>query len=154
MDLSIVIPLFDEADSLRELQAAIDRAVAPLGLLHEVIWVDDGSADGSLEVLRALHAADPTHVRVLSFRRNQGKSAGLAAGFEAAGGDCVITMDADLQDDPAEIPALLTALGQGADLVCGWKQKRHDPWTKRLPSKLFNFVTARTSGVHLHDFNT
>jgi glycosyltransferase involved in cell wall biosynthesis len=146
--------LLDEADSLPELQSAIDRSLAPLGLRYEVVWVDDGSTDRSLEVLRALHAADPEHVRVLSFRRNQGKSAALAAGFDVARGAAVITMDADLQDDPAEIPALLAALGNGSDLVCGWKKQRHDPWTKRLPSKLFNFVTGRASGVRLHDFNT
>ena len=104
--------------------------------------------------MRELHAADPAHVRGRSFRRNQGKSAALAAGFDAATGDFVVTLDADLQDDPAEIPALLAALRAGADLVCGWKRKRHDPWTKRLPSKFFNAITARSSGVRLHDFNT
>lgn len=154
MDLSIVVPLYNEAESLRDLKEALDRAMAPLGLHYEYLFVDDGSTDDSLSRLRELHAADPAHVRGLSFRRNQGKSAALAAGFTAAAGDFVITLDADLQDDPAEIPALLAALGDGADLVCGWKRKRHDPWTKRLPSKLFNAVTARASGVRLHDFNT
>jgi glycosyltransferase involved in cell wall biosynthesis len=154
MDLTILIPLFDEAESLRELQDALDRAIAPLGLAYEYVFVDDGSTDSSLDILRELHRADPQHVRVLSFRRNQGKSAALAAGFEAARGSFVVTLDADLQDDPAEIPALLDALRGGADLVCGWKKVRRDPWSKRLPSRLFNFVTARVSGVRLHDFNT
>lgn len=154
MDLSIVIPLLDEAESLGELKAEIDRVISPLGLAHEIVFVDDGSADGSLAALRALHAADPRHVRVLSFRRNHGKSAALAAGFAAAQGDFVVTLDADLQDDPGEIPALLAALRDGADLVCGWKHVRRDPWSKRLPSRLFNAVTGRLSGVRLHDFNT
>jgi glycosyltransferase involved in cell wall biosynthesis len=154
MDLSVVIPLYNEAESLRELKAALDRAVVPLRLEHEYLFVDDGSTDRSLETLRALHAADPEHVRAVSFRRNQGKSAALAAGFAAVRGDLVVTMDADLQDDPAEIPAMLAALGDGADLVCGWKRVRRDPWTKRLPSWLWNRMTARVSGVRLHDFNT
>src|SRR6187399_1727640 len=113
MDLSIVIPLYDEAESLRELQTALDAAVVPLGLRYEYWYVDDGSTDASLETLRALHAADPEHVRVLSFRRNQGKSAALAAAFAAVQGTYVITLDADLQDDPAEIPRLLAALRGG-----------------------------------------
>ena len=154
MQLSVVIPLYNEADSLRELKAELDRATAALVGGYEYVFVDDGSTDGSLEVLRNLYAADAAHVRVLSFRRNQGKSAGLAAGFEAARGAFVVTLDADLQDDPAELPRLLAALADGADLVCGWKKDRRDPWSKRLPSKLFNAVTARASGVRLHDFNT
>jgi len=154
MELSIVIPLYNEAESLRDLQRALQQAVLPLGLEHEYVFVDDGSTDGSLDILRELHSSDPEHVRVLSFRRNQGKSAALAAGFEFAHGEYVVTLDADLQDDPSEIPVLLDALRAGADLVCGWKRVRRDPWTKRLPSKLFNFVTGRVSGVRLHDFNT
>jgi glycosyltransferase involved in cell wall biosynthesis len=153
MDLSVVIPVYDEAESLRELAAELDRAVAGLGRC-EFVFVDDGSTDGSLDVLRELHRADPHRVRVLSFRRNFGKSAALAAGFEAARGARVVTLDADLQDDPAEIPRMLAALDTGADMVCGWKKERRDPWSKTLPSKLFNAVTARSSGVRLHDFNT
>lgn len=152
MELSVVIPLYNEADSLRELKAELDAAAGTRSC--EYIFVDDGSTDGSLEVLRELYRADPARVRVLSFRANQGKSAGLAAGFEAARGDFVVTLDADLQDDPAEIPRLLAALQDGADLVCGWKKSRRDPVTKRWPSKLFNAVTARASGVRLHDFNS
>jgi len=154
MDLSVVIPLFDEEESLPALHQELLAALRPTGLAFECIYVDDGSTDGSLEVLRRLHAADPAQVRVLSFRRNHGKSAAMAAGFAAARGSNIATLDADLQDDPAEIPKLLAALDAGADLVCGWKRARRDPWTKRLPSKLFNLVTARVSGVRLHDFNT
>ena len=153
MDLSVVIPLYNEEDSLRELVAELDRAVAGLGRV-EFVFVDDGSTDRSLDVLRALYAADPKRVRVLSFRRNAGKSAALAAGFAAARGARVVTLDADLQDDPAEIGAMLQAIDAGADMVCGWKRARRDPWSKRLPSRLFNFVTSRASGVRLHDFNT
>jgi glycosyltransferase involved in cell wall biosynthesis len=154
MNLSIVIPLYDEAESLSELKTALDAAVRPLGGDYEYVFVDDGSNDGSLEVLRQLHTADPRHVRVLSFRRNQGKSAALAAAFQEVQGDVVVTLDADLQDDPAEIPKLLSALEAGSDLVCGWKKHRRDPISKRWPSKLFNRVTSRVSGVRLHDFNT
>jgi glycosyltransferase involved in cell wall biosynthesis len=153
MDLSVVIPLYNEEDSLRVLTSELERAVVGLGRV-EFVFVDDGSTDGSLAVLRELYAADPARVRVLSFRRNQGKSAALAAGFAAARGDRIVTLDADLQDDPAEIAALLRELDAGADMVCGWKRERRDPWSKRLPSRLFNAVTARVSGVRLHDFNT
>ena len=154
MDLSVVIPLLNESESLPVLHAELQAALHPTRLAYELVFVDDGSTDGSLEVLRRLHAADPAHVRVLSFRRNHGKSAAMAAGFAAVRGTWVATLDADLQDDPAEIPKLLAELEAGADLVCGWKRARRDPWTKRLPSKLFNAVTARASGVQLHDFNT
>ena len=153
MRLSIVIPLYNEAASLAELKAALDGALGPAATV-ELIFVDDGSTDGSLEVLRGFHAAEPERVRVLSFRRNQGKSAALAAAFQIARGDVIVTLDADLQDDPAEVPRLLEALANGADLVCGWKRERRDPWTKRLPSRLFNRVTGMLSGLRLHDFNT
>ena len=119
MDLSVVIPVYDEVESLPELHAALESALEPLGLEREYVFVDDGSKDGSLDVLRRLHAASPSRVKVLSFRRNYGKSAALAAGFAVARGDFVVTLDADLQDDPAEIPRLLGALREGADLVCG-----------------------------------
>ncbi len=154
MRLSFVIPLYNEAESLPELKADLDAALAPLGDAGEMIFVDDGSSDGSLEILRRFHAAAPERVKVLSFRRNQGKSAALAAGFQVVRGDFVVTLDADLQDDPAEVPQLLAALEGGADIVCGWKRARRDPWTKRLPSRLFNRVTAGLSGLRLHDFNT
>ena len=152
MELSVVIPLYNEAESLRELKSELDAALGTRS--REYLFVDDGSTDGSLDILRELYRADPEHVRVLSFRANQGKSAGLAAGFAAARGEFVVTLDADLQDDPAEIPRLLATLQEGADLVCGWKKTRRDPLSKRWPSKLFNAVTARVSGVRVHDFNT
>jgi len=147
MRLSFVIPLYNEAESLPELKADLDGALAQLGDAGEMIFVDDGSSDGSLEILRRFHAAAPERVKVLSFRRNQGKSAALAAGFQVVRGDFVVTLDADLQDDPAEVPQLLAALEGGADVVCGWKRARRDPWTKRLPSRLFNRVTAGLSGL-------
>jgi glycosyltransferase involved in cell wall biosynthesis len=154
MDLSVVIPLFNEVESLAVLHGELHAALRPMGRSFELVFVDDGSSDGSLEALRRLHADDAEHVRVLSFRRNHGKSAAMAAGFAAARGRMVVTLDADLQDDPAEIPKLVAAVESGADLVCGWKRERRDPWSKTLPSKLFNAVTARVSGVRLHDFNT
>lgn len=154
MDISYVIPLYNEVDSLAELKAALDRVNAEMGLVAEYVFVDDGSTDGSLEQLLELHSADPEHVKLLSFRTNQGKSAALAAGFQAVRGEFIVTLDADLQDDPTEVPRMLEALRSGADLVCGWKRERKDPWTKTLPSRLFNRVTALVSGVHLHDFNT
>jgi glycosyltransferase involved in cell wall biosynthesis len=150
--LSIVVPLFNEDESLPELHSEITKACASLGQSYEIIFVDDGSRDRSLEVLRELRASD-ARVRVISFRRNFGKSAALATGFRAVRGKFVVTMDADLQDDPAEIPELLTILEQGFDLVSGWKKKRYDPLTKTLPSKFFNWVTSRLSGIRLHDFN-
>jgi glycosyltransferase involved in cell wall biosynthesis len=154
LDLSIVVPAYNEAESLPQLQAEVDAALRGQALHYEVVYIDDGSTDASLEVLRELHGRDPGRVQVLSFRRNHGKSAALAAGFAACRGEFVVTLDADLQDDPAEVPRLLQVLRDGADLVCGWKKQRHDPWSKRWPSKLFNFVTGRVSGVRLHDFNT
>jgi glycosyltransferase involved in cell wall biosynthesis len=152
MNISIVVPLYNEEESLRKLYDAVAEGVRPLGREWEIIFVNDGSTDGSLDVLRALHAENG-NVTVVSFGRNLGKSAALAVGFSEATGDAVITMDADLQDDPSEIPALLTELDGGFDLVSGWKQDRKDPLSKRLPSKLFNWVTGRLSGLRLHDMN-
>ncbi len=150
--LSIVIPVYDEAESLAQLHAEITDAVAPLGLMYEVIFVDDGSRDGSWEMIRSLATAD-THVRGIRFRRNFGKAAALTAGFRAARGRYVITLDADLQDDPAEIPRFIAKLEEGWDVVSGWKFPRRDPWTKTVPSRLFNWATRTLTGVHLHDFN-
>ncbi len=152
MNISIVVPLYNEEESLRKLYDAVADAVKPLGREWEIIFVNDGSTDGSLEVLRSLHA-EHGNVTVISLGRNLGKSAALAVGFREATGDAVITMDADLQDDPAEIPALLTEMDKGFDLVSGWKKERKDPLSKRLPSRLFNWVTGRMSGVRLHDMN-
>jgi glycosyltransferase involved in cell wall biosynthesis len=150
--ISIVIPVYNEEESLSELHGKLETVMEPLGEDYEFVFVDDGSVDGSIGVLRELHSRS-SRVSVISFRRNYGKSAALSAGFNAVKGDIVITMDADLQDDPGEIPRLLEAIHSGYDLVSGWKQKRRDPWTKTMPSKLFNYVTSKFSGIRLHDFN-
>lgn len=150
MLVSFVIPVFDEADSLRELAQGIVEHARP----HEceIVFVDDGSRDRSLEVIKEL-AREHAEVRYIAFRRNFGKSAALDAGFQAARGDIVFTLDADLQDDPAEIPAFLRKLDEGFDLVSGWKKERHDPLGKTLPSKVFNWLARRITGVTLHDMN-
>ncbi|MFH1755345.1 MAG: glycosyltransferase family 2 protein [Candidatus Latescibacterota bacterium] len=150
--ISIVIPVYNEEESLGELHDKLEEVMHALRQDYEYIFVDDGSVDGSIGVLRELHSRS-ARVNVISFRRNYGKSAALSAGFKAVRGDIVITMDADLQDDPAEIPKLIDTINSGYDLVSGWKQNRRDPWTKTVPSKLFNFVTAKFSGIRLHDFN-
>lgn len=150
MDLSIVIPLFNEAESLPELVAWIERALK--GYSYELIFVDDGSTDGSWEVIQGM--AGP-NVHGIRFRRNYGKSAALYEGFAAAEGDIVITMDADLQDSPEEIPEMVRMIREeGYDLVSGWKQHRKDnPVTKNLPSKLYNATARRVTGIKLHDMN-
>ena len=150
--LSVVIPLYNEEESLPELYQTIKKVVDAQGLTHEILFVDDGSNDRSLQVINGLRKTDPA-VRVLSFRKNHGKSAALQVGFTHCRGDMVITMDADLQDDPNEIPNLISKLNEGYDLVSGWKKVRHDPITKTIPSKLFNFVVGLISGLPLHDFN-
>jgi glycosyltransferase involved in cell wall biosynthesis len=150
MLISFVIPVYEEADSLRELTLGIREHVRPHA--HEIVFVDDGSRDRSLEVIKDLAREFP-EVRYIAFRRNFGKSAALEAGFQAAQGEVVFTMDADLQDDPAEIPAFLAKLDEGFDLVSGWKKERHDPLGKTLPSKLFNWTARRITGVRLHDMN-
>lgn len=152
MDLSIVIPAYNESESLPELLARITQSADPLQLEYEIIVVDDGSNDGTFQTLKSLKPQYP-RLKALRFRKNYGKSPALAEGFKAAQGERVITMDADLQDDPAEIPALLAKLDAGYDMVSGWKKERHDPITKTVPSKLFNLVTSLMSGIRLHDFN-
>lgn len=152
MDLSIVIPAYNESESLPELLARITESADPLQLEYEIIVVDDGSNDGTFQTLKSLKPQYP-RLRALRFRKNYGKSPALAEGFKAAQGERVITMDADLQDDPAEIPSLLAKLDEGYDMVSGWKKERHDPITKTVPSKLFNLVTSLMSGIRLHDFN-
>ncbi len=152
-ELSLIIPVFDEAESLPELAERIRAALEPAGRPFEVWLVDDGSTDGSWEVVRRLHREDPRFVG-LRLRRNYGKSAALAVGFAHARGRYVATLDADLQDDPAELPAMFRRLDAGADLVSGWKQKRHDPLSKTIPSRFFNGVTRLVSGIPLHDFNS
>jgi glycosyltransferase involved in cell wall biosynthesis len=150
--ISIVVPLLNERDSLRPLMDGIREALAACARPYEVIFVDDGSTDGSMDVLEELHARHP-QVKVIQFRRNFGKAAAYTAAFERAEGNIVITMDADLQDDPAEIPNLVAKVEEGHDLVSGWKKKRHDPLGKTIPSKFFNWVTGRVSGIPIHDFN-
>lgn len=151
--VSAVIPAWNEAESLAALQVELAAALDGLGRPWEAIYVDDGSRDGTDRVIEGLCAADP-RVRGVSFRGNYGKSAALATGFRLARGSWVVTLDADLQDDPAELPRLVAALEEGGyDLVSGWKLERRDPWTKRLPSKLFNLVTSQVVGLKLHDFN-
>ena len=153
LDISLVIPLYNEDESLPELHAWISRVMADNGYSYEVIFVDDGSTDRSWEVINELGKKDP-NVRGIRFRRNYGKSAGLNVGFEASCGRVVITMDADLQDSPDEIPALYSMIRENRfDLVSGWKKKRYDPLSKTIPTKIYNFVTSRMSGVRLHDMN-
>ncbi len=154
MDISIVVPLYNEAESLPELAAWIERVMAANGFTYEVIFVNDGSTDDSWEVIRRLSAANPC-LKGVAFRRNYGKSPALNTGFARAKGDVVITMDADLQDSPDEIPALYHMIvDDGYDLVSGYKQKRYDPLSKTIPTKLFNATARRVTGIHnLHDFN-
>lgn len=153
MDLSLVIPLFNEEESLPELEAWIRRVVEAEGYSYEIILVDDGSKDRSWQVIQELSDRNP-NVRGIKFRRNYGKSAALNRGFDAAQGDVVITMDADLQDSPDEIPELRRLIiEEQYDLISGWKQKRHDPLSKTIPSKFFNRITRWISGIPLHDFN-
>ncbi len=154
MDISVVIPLYNEEESLPELCAWIKRVMDEHHFSYEIIMVDDGSKDKSWQVIQSLKAENE-HVSGVRFRRNYGKSAALNVGFAAAQGDVVITMDADLQDSPDEIPELYDRIkNQGADLVSGWKKKRYDPLTKTIPTKLFNSVTRSMSGIdNLHDFN-
>ena len=154
MDLSIVIPLLDEAESLPELSAWIEKVMIENHFSYEIIFVDDGSSDTSWEVIEKLRAGNQ-NIKGIRFQRNYGKSAGLNEGFRAAKGDVVITMDADLQDSPDEIPGLRKMiLEDGLDVVSGWKKKRYDnTLTKNIPSKFFNWVTRRMLKINLHDFN-
>jgi glycosyltransferase involved in cell wall biosynthesis len=151
--ISVVAPAFDEERSVALLFGELQAALDPLETPWEVVFVDDGSTDGTFGALTRLHDAHD-NVRVVRLRRNFGKSAALAAGFEQARGDIVVTIDADLQDDPAEIPRLLAKLDEGFDLVTGWKSRRRDPWTRRLLSRVFNRLASAVSGLSLHDVNS
>ena len=155
MDISVVIPLYNEDESIGELFGWIKRVMEAHGCSYEVIFVNDGSTDRSWQVIEQLHAAEPDIVHGIKFRRNYGKSPALYCGFEQARGNVVITMDADLQDSPDEIPALYRMItDEGYDLVSGYKQKRKDPLSKTIPTKLFNATARLVSGIHnLHDFN-
>ncbi|MFN5168894.1 MAG: glycosyltransferase family 2 protein, partial [Cyclobacteriaceae bacterium] len=153
LDISLIVPAKDEADSLPELCQWISRVVTAHGFSYEIIFIDDGSTDRTWPVMRQL-AAEDSHVKAIRFNRNYGKSAALSTGFREAQGSVVITMDADLQDSPDEIPALYKMVREeGWHLVSGWKKKRHDPISKTLPSKFFNSITRGISGIKLHDFN-
>lgn len=150
--LSFVIPVFNEAESLRELHAQLCTATSSLSQEIEIIFIDDGSTDASWSEIERIHSSD-ARVSGIKFRRNFGKAAALQAGFAAANGDRIITLDADLQDDPAEVHHLLSKIDEGFDLVSGWKRVRHDPWHKVLPSRVFNGMVAKLTGVKLHDIN-
>jgi glycosyltransferase involved in cell wall biosynthesis len=154
MNISVVIPLYNEEESLPELHDWIVKVMTEHHYSYEILFVDDGSKDKSWQVIEALAAKNPS-VHGIKFRRNYGKSAALNVGFEAVLGDVVITMDADLQDSPDEIPELYKMIhNEGHDLVSGWKKKRYDPLTKTIPTKLFNWATRKMSGINnLHDFN-
>src|SRR5215211_5858102 len=153
MNLSLIIPVYNEEENLSLLYAAIDQALFPLKNAWEVIFVDDGSRDKSFDVLTSLVERDPEHVRVLSFRRNFGQTAAIAAGLDHACGDIIVLLDADMQNDPADIPMLLAKLDEGYDLVSGWRKDRKDNrLTRTLPSNLANGLISWTTGVHLHDY--
>ena len=152
-DLSIIIPVYDEEESITELSEWIDRVNRENDYSYEIIFIDDGSKDASWEIIASLSDNNPS-IKGIRFSRNYGKSAALDTGFKAADGKVIITMDADLQDSPDEIPALYRMISEnGYDLVSGWKKKRRDPFTKKLPSKFFNIVTRKISRIKLHDFN-
>ncbi len=154
MDISVVIPLYNEEESLPELASWIERVMKDNGFTYEILFIDDGSTDRSLEVIKSLASAND-NIHAVSFSRNYGKSPALNTGFRRAKGDVVITMDADLQDSPDEIPELYRMItAEGYDLVSGWKKKRYDPLSKTLPTKLFNATARKVSGIkNLHDFN-
>ena len=152
LDLSVVVPVYNEAPNLPELHARIQKAVSPLGIRYEILYVDDGSSDESVSILEQIAHEDPT-TKVVCFRRNFGQTAALSAGFDHAQGEVIITMDGDLQNDPADIPGLLARLDEGYDLVSGWRAKRQDGFLlRRFPSILANRLIGRLTGVRLHDF--
>ena len=154
IDISVIVPLWNEDESLRPLHEWIQRVMVEHDFKYEIIFVNDGSTDSSWKVIEELHNENPDTVHGICFRRNYGKSPALFCGFEAAKGQVVITMDADLQDSPDEIPEMRRmVLEEGYDLVSGWKKRRYDPLSKRLPSKFFNATARSVSGIKLHDFN-
>ena len=150
--LSVVIPVFNEAESLESLHGELDEVARSEGYDLDIVFVDDGSSDESWSIIGRIAAAD-TRVRGIRFRKNFGKAAALNAGFEAARGELVMTLDADLQDDPHEIPRFLARIDEGFDVVSGWKKVRYDPWHKVIPSRVFNWMVSRLTGVRLHDHN-
>jgi glycosyltransferase involved in cell wall biosynthesis len=150
--VSVVVPFLNEAETVALLCGRIGEVMASQGLRYEIVLVDDGSTDGGGDIAASLAETDP-NVCLIQFTRNFGKAAALSAGFDAARGETIVTMDADLQDDPEEIPRFLARIGEGFDVVCGWKKKRHDPMGKTLPSRIFNGLTARAFGIDIHDIN-
>jgi glycosyltransferase involved in cell wall biosynthesis len=151
--LSIIVPVYNETESLSPLHQGIQQALGQLPLDWEVVYVDDGSADGSLQVLEGLTAADPQHVTIVVLRRNFGQTAAIAAGIDHADGDVIVLMDADLQNDPADIPMMLGKIEEGYDVVSGWRMNRQDKFlTRILPSRIANSLVSIVSGVHLHDY--
>ena len=151
MNISVVIPVYNEVGSLQELHRELTRVLTPFES-YEILFIDDGSTDGSVDFVKEMSEKD-NHINLIQFHRNYGKSAALAEGFKYAEGNYIVTMDADLQDDPAEIPNLIEKLEEGYDLVSGWKKNRRDPLSKKVPSKFFNLVTRLFTGVKIHDFN-
>ena len=150
--VSVVIPLFNEEGSLPVLADELKSVLGSMGMPYEIIYVDDGSTDDSFKILRDLHKKNK-RIKVIRLRKNFGKSTALALGFQQASGDIAVTLDADLQDDPAEIPNLVKELKKGYDVVSGWKKRRRDPITKTIPSKLFNYTVRLITGIKIHDFN-
>ena len=152
MDLSIVVPVYNESESLRLLYQAICEAISPLGLNWELVLVDDGSRDNSVTILEELAQIDPVHVRVIELRRNFGQTAAIAAGIDHSDGEIVVLMDADLQNDPADIPTMLEKIDAGYDVVSGWRKVRQDNFSRRLPSQIANWLISWATGVKLHDY--
>ena len=151
--ISIVIPLLDEEESLEELFGKVTDVMRRMKISYEIVFIDDGSTDGSFAILKNLHQKFSPNVKVIRFRRNYGKAAALMAGFKSAHGNVIVTMDADLQDDPEEIPQIIEMLGKECDLVSGWKKKRKDSLIYTLPSRAANFITGWLTGLHIHDLN-
>ena len=151
-ELSIIIPVFNEEESILELAEEISGVMKDLSAGYELIFIDDGSRDSSYDKIKSLADKD-SRINGVRFRRNYGKAAALSEGFRISNGKMIVTMDSDLQDDPAEIPVLIKKLDEGFDVISGWKKNRKDPWTKRFPSKIFNLVTRMMSGIKIHDFN-
>lgn len=151
-EISVLIPLYNEEESLTELHQKLTDVCSKLKKSYEIVFIDDGSSDNSYQVLENIYRID-RNIRIHQFRKNYGKSAALTYGFKKVAGKIVITMDADLQDDPEEIPNLIEKLENGYDLISGWKKKRHDPFIKRTTSKFYNWVTGKLSGIKIHDFN-
>jgi glycosyltransferase involved in cell wall biosynthesis len=153
ISLSVVVPVYDEQDNLKILNQAITAALKPLPYIWEIVFVDDGSKDESLRILEELAAADPEHVRLVVLRRNFGQTAAIAAGIDHAGGEIIVPMDADMQNDPSDIPMLLEKIEGGYDVVSGWRKNREDKFlTRTLPSSMANWLISRVTGVHLHDY--